>query len=99
MSSNPERSPSAPESLNSQPKSPVESTKNRLEAAALKNGDPKFTEAANAFMTRLESLPDVKKNNVAKEMEAILLQAEHDNAKIGPQFFMACEALLSGRLG
>lgn len=94
-----ERNDSASESLNSAPKNPVEDTRKRLEQAASKNGDPKFAEAANSFMARLDTLPDTEKANVAKEMEAILLQAEHDNSKIGPQFFMACEALLSGRLG
>lgn len=94
-----ERNDSASESANSAPKNPVEDTKKRLEQVAQKNGDPKLAEAVGSFMARLDTLPDTEKANVAKEMEAILLQAEHDNAKIGPQFFMACEALLSGRLG
>lgn len=97
--SSPEKNGASPESQNSTPKNPVEDTKKRLEQVAQKNGDPKLAEAVGSFMARLDTLPDTEKANVAKEMEAILLQAEHDNAKIGPQFFMACEALLSGRLG
>lgn len=95
----PEKNGSLSESANSVAKNPVEDTKNRLEQVALKSGDPKLADAVNSFMSRLDTLPDTEKANVAKQMEAILLQAEHDNAKIGPQFFMACEALLSGRLG
>ncbi len=97
--STPEKNGNSPESLGSAPKSPVESVKNRLDQVAAKNGDPKFAESASSFMARLATLPDTEKANVAKEMEAILLQAEHDNMKIGPQFFMACEALLSGKIG
>lgn len=92
-----EKNGSLSESANSVAKNPVEDTKNRLEQVVLK--DPKLADAVNSFMSRLDTLPDTEKANVAKQMEAILLQAEHDNAKIGPQFFMACEALLSGRLG
>lgn len=95
----PEKNGSLSESANSIAKNPVENTKSRLEQVALKSGDPKLAEAVNSFMSRLDTLPDTEKANVAKQMETILLQAEHDNAKIGPQFFMACEALLSGRLG
>ncbi|MFB0965285.1 MAG: hypothetical protein QMC36_06450 [Patescibacteria group bacterium] len=94
-----EKNGSLSESANSVAKNPVEETKSRLDQIALKSGDPKLADAVNSFMSRLDTLPDTEKANVAKQMEAILLQAEHDNAKIGPQFFMACEALLSGRLG
>lgn len=94
-----EKSDAAAESANSVAKNPVEDTRSRLEKVALKSGDPELAKAVNSFMARLETLPEAEKANVAKQMEAILLQAEHDNSKIGPQFFMACEALLSGRLG
>lgn len=78
----PEKNGSLAESANSVAKNPVEDTKNRLEQVALKSGDPKLADAVNSFMVRLDTLPDTEKANVAKQMEAILLQAEHDNAKI-----------------
>lgn len=94
-----EKSDAAAESANAVTKNPVEDTRNRLEQAVLKSGDPKLAEAVDSFMARLETIPENEKMSVAKQMETILLQAEHDNSKIGPQFFMACEALLSGRIG
>ncbi|MFZ3233484.1 MAG: hypothetical protein WA194_08405 [Patescibacteria group bacterium] len=40
--SSPEKNGASPESQNSTPKNPVESTKDRLDQIALKNSDPAF---------------------------------------------------------